>query len=709
MPRLERSSSLALGLSSQEDAIVALLADTCRWIEQTQPQIEPAAGVEPVHIEYYEGWRCEARIAGGWVRDKLISQPSSDLDVSLSSLTGHTYALLLSQYLRSADFASSQLAQHPVFNADAGGSSKQPWLGSITRIEANPEQSKNLETATAVLAGLSLDFVNLRKEVYDGETRIPTMTFGTPLEDATRRDTTINSLFYNVHTREVEDLTGMGINDLQEGIIRTPLEALQTFTDDPLRILRCVRFAARLGYRLDDGIWDCLESEQGEGVRAALRDKVSRERVGIEVDKMLAGADPHRAIHLLHALGLYPLVFLWPLSEPLKQLPPGSTTVNADALGGEATVQPAQTALLASYILDGFYRLVLPDAPPTLHFEDRRTVLNSAGLDYFFGAYLHVRETGLLAPLKDKEQRRRLFLAAALLPLRHVAAHERLEKWCWAGEHVIHNGLKLGKTSTREPLAALYRAADILEQPELNKLVVDHQDSFVRWIPHFSPRGVAQLHWKAIAGLLLNRQPAITDSRIGVNLPSSLLITMVFDVAQRLYSALSGPSDVAVGLKNSETSAPSIFDSEAALNALFCAPREYIYFWHLVVDEWQLLPRAEERPRLDGVQIKEAIGVAPAILTGRIQCAILAWQFLRDAPPAASDPSYPSWLAKEQEKCSKWLSEEWQEGRIVPPEERVFVPPPKEGSKKAKSAQKGQPSAQTKGASKPAKKQKSQE
>ncbi|CEH17580.1 tRNA nucleotidyltransferase/poly(A) polymerase [Ceraceosorus bombacis] len=614
MPRLEQSSSLALSLSSQEDAIVALLADTCRWIEQNQPQIEPAAGVEPVHIEYHEGWKCEARIAGGWVRDKLISQPSSDLDVSLSSLTGHTYALLLSQYLQSADFASSQLAQHPVFNVAAGGSSKQPWLGSITRIEANPEQSKNLETATAVLAGLSLDFVNLRKEVYDGETRIPTMTFGTPLEDATRRDTTINSLFYNVHTRKVEDLTGMGITDLQEGIIRTPLEALQTFTDDPLRILRCVRFAARLGYRLDDGIWDCLESAQGEGVRAALRDKISRERVGIEVDKMLAGADPHRAIHLLHALGLYPLVFLSPLSEPLKQLPLGSTTVNSDALGGEATVQPAQTALLASCILDRMYRSVLPEALPTLHFKDRRPVQDHPRLELFFDSDLFREQAqGLLAALKDKEQRRRMFLAAALLPLRHAAAHERLEKWCWAGEHVIHHGLKLGKTSTREPLAALYRAADILEQPELDKLAVDHPHSFVRWIPHFSSRGVAQLEDKAIAGLLLNRQPAITDSRLGVNLSSSLLISMVFDLAQRGYSALSDASDVAVGLKDSDTLAPS------PSRDLHRAVAQYVTFWHLFVDLWQLLPRAEERPRLDGVQIKEAIGVAPAILTGRIQ------------------------------------------------------------------------------------------
>jgi tRNA nucleotidyltransferase (CCA-adding enzyme) len=69
--------------------------------------------------------------------------------------------------------------------------------------------------------------------------------FGTATEDAYRRDFTINAMFYNIITEQVEDLTAKGLDDLKNGIIRTPLPALQTFKDDPLRLLRAIRFAGR--------------------------------------------------------------------------------------------------------------------------------------------------------------------------------------------------------------------------------------------------------------------------------------------------------------------------------------------------------------------------------------------------------------------------------------------------------------------------------
>jgi len=93
--------------------------------------------------------------------------------------------------------------------------------------------------------GLDLDFVNLRSEEYTEATRIPQMRFGTPLEDAERRDLTINSLFYNIHTDLIEDWTGYGLSDLDQKIARTPLEPDTTFRDDPLRVLRVARFATR--------------------------------------------------------------------------------------------------------------------------------------------------------------------------------------------------------------------------------------------------------------------------------------------------------------------------------------------------------------------------------------------------------------------------------------------------------------------------------
>jgi tRNA nucleotidyltransferase (CCA-adding enzyme) len=74
---------------------------------------------------------------------------------------------------------------------------------------------------------------------------------GTPLTDALRRDFTINSLFYNIETQEVEDWTEKGIYDIYQKIIRTPLPPLVTFTDDPLRVLRCFRFKARFDFNIE--------------------------------------------------------------------------------------------------------------------------------------------------------------------------------------------------------------------------------------------------------------------------------------------------------------------------------------------------------------------------------------------------------------------------------------------------------------------------
>ena len=176
--------------------------------------------------------------------------------------------------------------------------STRSWRPShIGKIAANPEQSKNLETATARVLGFDLDFVNLRKEVYEGTHRIPIMSFGTPLEDAMRRDMTVNALFYNVHTAAIEDWTQHGLADLRDGIVRTPMDPTATFPDDPLRILRCVRFGSRFGYAIHPDILAALAAPASP-LHAALASKVSRERVGIEVDKMLSGRDPR--LSLIH-------------------------------------------------------------------------------------------------------------------------------------------------------------------------------------------------------------------------------------------------------------------------------------------------------------------------------------------------------------------------------------------------------------------------
>jgi len=117
-------------------------------------------------------------------------------------------------------------------------------------IKANSEKSKHLETATIKVEGVFIDLVNLRSEKYSEDSRVPVIEIGTPTEDAFRRDLTINSLFYNINEAKIEDFTKKGHSDLRAGIIRTPLDPLQTFLDDPLRVLRTVRFANRFEFSI---------------------------------------------------------------------------------------------------------------------------------------------------------------------------------------------------------------------------------------------------------------------------------------------------------------------------------------------------------------------------------------------------------------------------------------------------------------------------
>ncbi|GJJ13929.1 hypothetical protein Clacol_008186 [Clathrus columnatus] len=182
----------------------------------------------------------------------------------------------------------------------------------VTKVESRADQSKHLETAKLGVLGLDLDFVNLRSEEYTSGSRIPAkVEFGTKLEDTLRRDITINALLYNVHTRSVEDHTKKGIPDLRAGIIRTPLSPKRTFLDDPLRVLRCIRFASRFSFKL---VPELVEAARDEEVQRALDSKITRERIGEEIYKMIKGPDPLRAVQLIHALSLYRSIFTPPSS-----------------------------------------------------------------------------------------------------------------------------------------------------------------------------------------------------------------------------------------------------------------------------------------------------------------------------------------------------------------------------------------------------------
>ncbi|KAF9136234.1 hypothetical protein BGW39_003679 [Mortierella sp. 14UC] len=255
--------------------------------------------------EEKEGKKVELRIAGGWVRDKLLGLTCHDLDIGVDTMMGYDFALLVNDYMESL------------------GHEKR----SIAKIATNPEKSKHLETATMAVLGMPLDFVNLRSEVYDDTSRIPSeITFGTPPEDAYRRDFTINALLYNIHTRTVEDFTERGLEDLKHGLVRTPLEPFETFWQDPLRVMRCIRFAARFNFKIVEEAKTAILDPR---IKQALKTKISKERIGAELDKMIDdGAGRSTAIQLLHDLSLYDVVFAPPEVDGTAK---GTTAVQGDA------------------------------------------------------------------------------------------------------------------------------------------------------------------------------------------------------------------------------------------------------------------------------------------------------------------------------------------------------------------------------------------
>lgn len=258
-------------LTPIEETFQALLLDVVDFIHQRQHE-------QNGDQESATAPKLELRFTGGWVRDKLLGVNSHDIDVAISSMTGYQFGLALKDYLDIPENLAKYQKQH----------CGQPnhSIVNLHKIEANPEKSKQLETTATTIFGLSVDLVNLRKEKYSDDSRNPEMEFGTPEEDALRRDCNVNAMFYNLHSRSLEDFTGRGLDDMRNKILRTPLPPYQTFKDDPLRVLRLIRFASRLGYTIDEETETAMRHVD---IKLALSAKISPERIGTELEKTLKG------------------------------------------------------------------------------------------------------------------------------------------------------------------------------------------------------------------------------------------------------------------------------------------------------------------------------------------------------------------------------------------------------------------------------------
>jgi tRNA nucleotidyltransferase (CCA-adding enzyme) len=299
-------------LDRQEEELFALLIGAAEAYESGAvrlPRLAPGVGAE----------RLEIRVAGGWVRDKLLRLQTHDVDVAVNCLTGHQMAELVRLYVQG----------HPEHHLQCG---------RIGVIAANPAQSKHLETATMPVCGLEVDFCNLRaEEVYRAESRIPVVEFGSPRADAERRDFTVNALFYNIRSGQVEDWTERGLADLRAGLLVTPLDPLRTFRDDPLRVLRAVRFAVRYRFRLDPAIEAAAMNQE---IHKKLHIKISRERIGKELEGMLSGkgARPVSALEMIARLKLAGSVFCVPTTPPPStngnpSSPPSSSSIYSEEAG----------------------------------------------------------------------------------------------------------------------------------------------------------------------------------------------------------------------------------------------------------------------------------------------------------------------------------------------------------------------------------------
>ena len=176
-----------------------------------------------------------------------------------------------------------------------------------SKLKGKPEVKvfKNFGTAMLKHEGMELEFVGARKESYQRDSRKPIIEDGTLEDDQNRRDFTINALALGLNKSNYGELLDPfdGIADLKRKIIRTPLEPSITYSDDPLRMMRAIRFATQLGFEIE------LKSLRAITAHKDRLQIISKERIVDEVNKILSSKKPSIGFSLMHKTGLLPYVF----------------------------------------------------------------------------------------------------------------------------------------------------------------------------------------------------------------------------------------------------------------------------------------------------------------------------------------------------------------------------------------------------------------
>lgn len=208
----------------------------------------------------------ECYVVGGYVRDLFLERPSNDIDV-----------VVVGSGIQLADAIKKELGR-----------------------KAKLSVFRNFGTAQVKYRDLEVEFVGARKESYTHDSRKPVVEDGTLEDDQNRRDFTINALAVCLNGPRFGELVDPfdGIADMEDGIIRTPLDPDITFSDDPLRMLRCIRFATQLNFFIEEETFDALERNAD---RISI---ISGERIAEELDKIMMTKTPSKGFVDLHRCGL---------------------------------------------------------------------------------------------------------------------------------------------------------------------------------------------------------------------------------------------------------------------------------------------------------------------------------------------------------------------------------------------------------------------
>lgn len=212
----------------------------------------------------------ECYVVGGYVRDLFLERPSNDIDVVVVG-------------------SGIQVASE---------------LKAVLGKKAHLSVFRNFGTAQVKYKHTEVEFVGARRESYSHDSRKPVVEDGTLEDDQNRRDFTINALAVCLNKARFGELVDPfgGVDDLWDGIIRTPLDPDVTFSDDPLRMMRCVRFATQLNFFIDDETFEALE-------RNAERIKIiSGERIEEELNKIMMTPTPSKGFIDLYRCGLLQII-----------------------------------------------------------------------------------------------------------------------------------------------------------------------------------------------------------------------------------------------------------------------------------------------------------------------------------------------------------------------------------------------------------------